>query len=88
MKEIEATSLEEVARIFGEHPKQKIFASDMPYALRFGWEIKNPELRITIRLANIKQWPQDLLKMCEDEEGRENMRRLLETKAWLSDDGV
>jgi len=82
MKEVQATTFDEIVEEFSKHPKQELLPSDMAYKLRFGWEIKNPPVRVVIRLAHVHQWTAELLDMCRDEAGRERMRKLIESKAW------
>ena len=84
MKKIEATNLDEIVAAFAAHPKQEIFPADMPYKLRFGWKIKNPELMVFVRLSHIQCWTKDLLDMCASEDGRRKMQKLIAEQAWPS----
>jgi len=82
MKEVTATTFDEIVDEFRKYPKQRILPADMPFKLRAGWRIENPEVIVTIRIATIRRWSSELLDLFKDEGGRERIRKLIEKRAW------
>lgn len=82
MKEVLATTFDEIIDEFRKYPKQNLLPADMPFKLRAGWRIEKPAVVVTIKIANIRRWSPELLDLFRDEGGRERMRKLIEKRAW------